>query len=832
MMKAPFQSIREANHELAASAAAAGLPFDCGASGSITSELCIIAEAPGDREVALKQPLIGTSGKYLWDRLRAQRITRNDVYITNVVKRKLVSAAEGIELTDRQGKITLSKQERTHWNHILWEELSRLPNVRYVVALGSYALEALIGYGSITKARGSVYQLDIGERRVSVLATYNPAHVMREPRMEIVFRFDLDKLVRMRKGEFHVPRIDALINPSVTEALDAIRWLHTVKGPIAYDIETMADETACIGFAASNSEGVCINFRSSGSQHYSLAEERNIRLAIQGLLSDVSRKFITQNGHYDASWLWFKDRIRCHAHHFDTMLAHHFLYPTLPHNLGFLTAQYTDHPYYKDELAAWKETGNINEFWEYNVKDCCITRICYEKLDNELADAGLQHTFYNHVMKLQPELVGMTINGVMSDQALKGRLNDELTADLDRARELCQVKARVASGKSDYEFNPRSSRQLANLFFEELHLVGRGTSTDRENRDRIRKHPRTNGPCRELVTAVDDYLSTAKFVSTYLGAEPDADGRWRCQYKQTGVASAPGRLSSSQTSWETGLNMQNIPENAKDMFVAPEGWEFSYYDMSQIEARIVAFLADITKWKHQFEMARCNPGSYDAHCALASEMFKVPYEQVPRKDRDAEGRPTIRYVAKRCRHGLNYRMAPDKLATVTGLPLVEAEQAYRLYHMASPEITVWWDDLAELVRRNGRIDTCLGRRWVLLERFDLQALESIVAFEPQSINGDHTSSVIYKCHNDPRWPSSARIIINVHDANIAINRHEDGEAVRAIMKEHAEQPLYINSVRNRLNKVDEPEMLIVPAEMAVSVPDNHGVHRWSRITKL
>ena len=83
--------------------------------------------------------------------------------------------------------------------------------------------------------------------------------------------------------------------------------------------------------------------------------------------------------------------------------------------------------------------------------------------------------------------------------------------------------------------------------------------------------------------------------------EPDDDGRWRCAYKQTGVASAPGRLSSSQTAWGSGLNMQNIPEQAKNMFVAPPGWEFSYYDMSQIEARIVAALAHIPKWLDQFE---------------------------------------------------------------------------------------------------------------------------------------------------------------------------------------------------------------------------------------
>jgi uracil-DNA glycosylase family 4 len=820
------------NNELRACVSAAGLPFDCGAGGSLSSPIAVIAEAPGDRELQQRTPLIGGSGKYLWDILRKDRITRNDVYITNVVKRKLVSAADGIEITDKQRKITLTKQERAHWRHILWEELSRLPNLQYVVALGNYALEALTGLDGITQVRGSVYDVDIGERRVKVLCTFNPAHVMREPRMEIVFRMDLDKLNRLRKGEFRVPSIDCLINPTYTEAMDALRWLGTCTQPIAYDIETMAGETACVGFAASNTEGICINFRSQGENHYTCSEEREIRYAIQETLGNRALRFVAQNGHYDATWLWFKDRIGVHSHWFDTMLAHHFLYPPLPHDLGFITAQYTDHPYYKDEGKLWKEEGDINAFWEYNVKDCCITRIAAMKMEQELIDNGLHERFHNHIMRLQPELVQMTINGVSADERLQSKFSEELGRSLEQANAVCQDKARAATGIPDYQFNPRSPKQLTSLFFDTLHLVGRGTSTDSENRNRIARHPRTPPAARELISAIDSYLLEAKFVSTYVNARPDGDGRWRSTYKQTGVASAPGRLSSAQTAWGTGLNAQNIPENAKGMFVAPPGWEFSYFDMSQIEARIVAYLANITKWKHQFESARLHPGTYDAHCALASEMFKVPYEQVPRYDRSPDGKPTIRYTAKRCRHGLNYRMQPDKLATVTGLSLVEAEQAYRLYHMVSPEITVWWDDLVELVRRTRQITTCLGRRWMLLERWDESALESIVAFEPQSINGDWTSSVIYKCHSDPEWPPSARIIINVHDADIALNRIEDGPTVRGIMQRYAQEPIWINSVQNRLRGIDDPEPLIVPAEMGVSLPDANGIHRWSTIEKL
>jgi hypothetical protein len=266
--------------------------------------------------------------------------------------------------------------------------------------------------------------------------------------------------------------------------------------------------------------------------------------------------------------------------------------------------------------------------------------------------------------------------------------------------------------------------------------------------------------------------------------------------------------------------------------MAPPGYEFSYFDLSQAEARIVAYVADIPKWKSQFEQARLHPGSYDAHCALAAEMFKVPYEQTPRHDRDTSGQPTIRFVAKRCRHGLNYRMAPDKLATVTGLDIREAERAYRLYHATTPEVSVWWDDLAKLVRRDRSITTCLGRRWLLLERYDEAALDAIVAFEPQSTCGDHAASVIYKCHEDACWPPDAVIVLNIHDALVAVNRPQDGELVRAIMTEHAEHPLLINSVQNRLRGIDKPEPLIIPVELGVSHPDDDGIHRWSTIEKL
>lgn len=823
-----IDTITAMNRELANYCKTAHMEFDCGGSGNINAELAIVSEAPGFREKQTRQPLIGSSGKVLWDILRKDGITRNQVYVSNVVKRMLISLSD-----DTEQKVKLSKAETEHWRQLLALELAALPNLRWIIALGDVAVHALTGNSGIRKWRGSVIHTEVEGRSVQVLCTYNPAFTLREPRMEIVFRMDCGKIKRMQQGLLHVPDITAHINPTYLEAMNYLDYLRSLRTPIGHDIETMGGETSCVGFAHSPTEGMCINFRTWGENRYSLVQERCLRQQIQRVLGDVHLNFVAQNGMFDAAWMWYKDRIRVHGYSFDTMLAHHTLYPSLPHDLGFITAQYTDYPYYKDERIDWVEKGDIDDHWRYNVKDCCITLRSAVGMRRELVATGLDRFYYEHVQRLQRHLVEMTVLGVKCDSKRRDALAITLGDRLAETKRLCQEAAREATGDRAYEFNPGSPQQLHRLFFDELGLVGRGTKTDAENRERMRKHPRTSESARHCIDAIDEYRKQAKFLSVYVKSGIDTDGRFRCEYRQTGVASAPGRLSSSQTPWGTGLNMQTIPEQGKDQFTIDEGYVATYYDMSQIEARIVAYLADIHVWKHQFEMARLHPGSYDAHCALAADMFGVPYEQVPTVDVDpVTGQRTIRYTSKRCRHGLNYRMAADRLATVTGLPMVDAERAYRLYHRATPQIVVWWNDLADLVRRDRQLTTCLGRRWRLLEKWSEDALTSVVAFEPQSTNGDHTASVIYKAREHRLWPRDARFLTNIHDANIAIHRPKDTEAVVAILRQYAEEPLYINSVKNRLAGRDRPEPLIVPADFKMTHPGEDGVHRWSTLGKL
>jgi len=772
----------------------------------------------------MKQPLVGGSGRYLWEQLlKYAGVQRNQCYVTNVVKHKITEI-------DNNNKRAVPKEEMHKWQAVLREELSRLTNVKYILVLGNVALEALTGHTGIKKWRGSV--LDFTTRMGfcndgQLLVSYNPAFAFRDPTVGFHIIIDFQRFKRVLDGTYRPHVITEIINPTKREAVSYIRKLRSDRLPVAWDIETISNETACIGFANSNHEGMCIPFRRHDSPHYyDRDDEIEIRLAIAELFQDRQLQFITQNGHFDCYWLWYKDRI-LGRNDFDTLLAHHTLSSTLPHSLGFLTTQYTEHPYYKDEKDTWRTVGDIDDFWRYNVKDCCITRTAAAVMRRELEVAKLDKFFYGHVMRLNPHLTGMTVNGVLQDVTLKGVISAEIGAQVEQLRDEVIKAARIAASDPELELNPNSNPQLRDLFFNKLKLVGRGTSTDETNRARIKAHPNTSEASRAFLTKLDQYKEKHKYFSTYVESSIDDDGRFRCQWKQQGVVSAPGRLSSDAVLWGTGGNLQNQPPEARKMFVAPAGHRFIYFDLSQAEARYVAEAWNVKALKEAFRLARENPDKYDVHRLNAARMFKIPYDEVPKSDFDEKtGKYTIRYISKRTVHGCNYRMMPDRLAETTGLSLMEATDAHRKYHREHPEIGEAWKNIVERVKRDKMLFNCFGRRWMLMGRLDDdETLKSIVAFEPQSSIGDKVCSVIYQCHEDPEWPRDklgllAAVIINIHDALVAVAPEEHAYRCARLMKKYAEQPLIING-----------NELVIPADLGLSRPDEHGIHRWSTITK-
>lgn len=829
---------------------------NCISAGNIFANIAIVSTAPGYAEIRTGIPFSGGAGNILWDACRKKGITRNDVYVTNVIK-AAINAREEME------RKALSSATFGLWSELLKWELSQLPNLRYILVLGNEALQALTGKTGILHERGSWLTGKVWARDVDMLVTINPAMVARCNRIlrgeedssapplraaHKIFEFDINKFRLLVDGKLTRYNINAIINPSFKEAIEYINDCAHSPNPVATDIETVIghsknfkDETACIGFAQTSSEGMCIPFIDNELQSYwSLQEEKAIRQAIAAAYQK-QKKWVAQNGIFDAIWLWFNDKIQLPIY-FDTLLAHHTLYPNLPHSLEFLCSRYTTHPYYKSDKDGWKSVGGIDRFWRYNVTDCCITLAVQQATQQELVKAGLDEFFFNHVMKLHPHLSRMTVGGIKVDDEYKQYIRTELETRLEHMLVEFQQAVHVATDEEDYNPNPRSPKDKGELFFNKLKLIGRGTATDKANIKRMVSHPKTSPEAKEVLTKLSAYTKAFKFYSVYANSKIDADGRVRCEYKQFGTTKAPGRLSSAQAPWETGLNLQTIPAQAYPMFCCEPGYCLIYFDLEQAEARVVGWLAGIQKWIDDFERARIG-GNFDCHRSLAADMWNMPYDDVPHADVDDEGNFTLRYIAKRSRHGLNYRMQIMRLAETTGLSLPAAADAFNRYHRINPGLRKWWQATEQQVIKTKTLYNLYGRRWVLTELITEQTLESIVAFVPQSTIGDKVNRVIYKAEEDDDWPHDARIALNIHDALIGIAPIAKADTCLKILQKHAEEPLYIPN---------QPP-LIIPAALKktkkatswrivqgkdgkdkVEFYDNetNGFHRWSELSKV
>jgi hypothetical protein len=365
---------------------------------------------------------------------------------------------------------------------------------------------------------------------------------------------------------------------------------------------------------------------------------------------------------------------------------------------------------------------------------------------------------------------------------------------------------------------------MKRMYEWKLKMKSQGGSTGAVARDKWFNDPRVNQDVKRIIQLHGKYVEERKFFSQYANMQVDSDNRVRYQFKQSGVAKAPGRMSSSKTLWGTGANMQNQPRRSQEFYVADEGTVLIYFDLAQAEARIVAYRADIPKWKEDFERARLD-GSYDCHRALASDMFKVPYELVPEDDWD-DDKPTMRYISKRCRHGLNYTLNWPALAQQTGLPLYESKKAYIIYHNESPEVKKWWDEQLKQARKTREIYNALGRRYKIIgQKVDNSILGNLVAFYPQSTIGDKVKQIWYQCHEDPRWDiNRMRWKLNVHDALIGLAKPEFAEVALSIAKEYAEAPIMVENIYGT-----SVEPCIIPADFKISQPDEKGIHRWSTL---
>jgi len=148
--------------------------------GNFQSDVIFVGEAPGRTEDQKGEPFIGVAGKKLSIALDEAGISRDDVYITNIVKCRPPN--------NRVPKTS----ERETCQEYLKQEISIIkPEI--ICILGNTAFNSILGGSEITKFRGKVVRKD----NLLYFLTIHPAATIYNQKLIDVLKSDILKLFEL-----------------------------------------------------------------------------------------------------------------------------------------------------------------------------------------------------------------------------------------------------------------------------------------------------------------------------------------------------------------------------------------------------------------------------------------------------------------------------------------------------------------------------------------------------------------------------------------------------------------------------------------------------------
>ena len=137
--------------------------------GNKSSQIMLIGEAPGHDEDVQGKPFVGRSGKLLNKMLEAIGLSRETVYIANIVPWR---PPNNRRPTEEEINICLPFIRK----HI------ELIAPKVLMLLGSTATYALLrNKEGITKIRGKWVDMEFGKLKVPTLPSFHPAFLLRQP---------------------------------------------------------------------------------------------------------------------------------------------------------------------------------------------------------------------------------------------------------------------------------------------------------------------------------------------------------------------------------------------------------------------------------------------------------------------------------------------------------------------------------------------------------------------------------------------------------------------------------------------------------------------------
>tara|TARA_B100000941_G_scaffold289250_1_gene267829 strand:- start:1701 stop:2402 length:702 start_codon:yes stop_codon:yes gene_type:complete len=159
--------------------------------GNSKSKIMLVGEAPGANEDQVGIPFVGRAGQLLDKMLSAIDLDRKKVYISNIVNYR---PPENRRPTDKE----IQRYLPFITKHI------EIINPKILVLLGSTAMNAIIGNEFvISKMRGKWIEKKFGNCKTSVIITFHPAFLMRQPAQKKMSWIDL-KMIKDKKTKLKI----------------------------------------------------------------------------------------------------------------------------------------------------------------------------------------------------------------------------------------------------------------------------------------------------------------------------------------------------------------------------------------------------------------------------------------------------------------------------------------------------------------------------------------------------------------------------------------------------------------------------------------------------
>ena len=584
---------------------------------------------------------------------------------------------------------------------------------------------------------------------------------------------DIDKPV---KKEQSTPKIDTHyeeithVDSLISKIIDAER--------IGYYMAMQGTTCHGIGFSTKAGEAYYISLLEHADKKWEM---------LKGVLEKKGSKKTGYDIKQNLNFL-HSHKITIEGELFDVMIAQFLIRPESPHYLPDIiqnTLGIHIPEFGAESRKTLKEQLSMDMVSQEQTMQVCCERAdmifrLYDALSPKLDEISVRKLFENVEIPLEKVLSEMEVEGIKVDKGALKDISNELTNDIEKLKTDIWKLA-------EQEFNIDSPRQVGEILFDKLKISDKAKKTKTGQYSTGEEVLTELSGAHPVVDKILDYRELQKLKNTYVDALPlmvDAKtGRIHTTFNM--VVAVTGRLSSDNP------NLQNIPirtergrEIRKAFIPANDSMVLLSADYSQIELRIIASLSGDKAMIDAFQH------NYDVHAATASRIYNVALESVTAE---------MRRNAKTVNFGIIYGISAFGLSQRLGIIRKEATEIISQYFTQYPDIKKYMDDSIEKARKNGYVETMLGRRRYLP---DINSRNYAVRgfAERNAINApiqgsaaDMIKVAMIHIHNEMKHQKlRSKMILQVHDELVFDTYPEELDTLKSLVANKMTHALPLN----------------------------------------